>query len=74
MGDNQIKGTNSGGADYFPHDLLEGGRLFGLLLVVKSDLFAEFPRIRHYYGVVVVDTQSALVVDGSGTAVAKYAL
>lgn len=64
----QFKGTDSGGADHLPHDLLEGGRLLGLFLVVESDLFAEFPRIRHYYGVVEVDTQSPLVVDGSGSA------
>ena len=49
-------GTNSCGSDHFPHDLFEGSRFFGLFLVVKSYLFAEFPRIRHYYGIGVVDT------------------
>lgn len=33
---------------HFPHDPLELGRLFGLLLVVQRDFLAKFAWIRHF--------------------------
>lgn len=33
---------------HFPHDPLELGRLFGLLLVVQGDFLAKFAWIRHF--------------------------